>query len=243
MERKTCTVVHACLLAEETATRRVHRGATWDAQGEGNRVRHKVQVHRCTRVASCHACIFHRLVRLSRGAPRRMHVAVHATRHAQHDRCINKKIARRILSTFSPLPARIRAPRCRLYFSRRISTTDSFPRMQRMYVYDSIKWRYPPRACVFTRNLLLSLFFFFFFWGPRLFRARLFRSRNCVGDEFMLARYSIFDARRRSIFFFFFFYSSLCEFKEGATNDLMDVCSSNFLSIQDDKIIDTAWRI
>lgn len=243
MERKTCTVVHACLLAEETATRRVHRGATWDAQGEGNRVRHKVQVHRCTRVASCHACIFHRLVRLSRGAPRRMHVAVHATRHAQHDRCINKKIARRILSTFFPLPARIRAPRCRLYFSRRISTTDSFPRMQRVYVYDSIKWRYPPRACVFTRNLLLSLFFFFFFWAQIVSSEAVSFAELCW--RWIYAR-EIFDLRcskKEYFFFFFFFYSSLCEFKEGATNDLMDVCSSNFLSIQDDKIIDTAWRI
>lgn len=243
MERKTCTVVHACLLAEETATRRVHRGATWDAQGEGNRVRHKVQVHRCTRVASCHACIFHRLVRLSRGAPRRMHVAVHATRHAQHDRCINKKIARRILSTFFPLPARIRAPRCRLYFSRRISTTDSFPRMQRVYVYDSIKWRYSPRACVFTRNLLLSLFFFFF-WGAQIVSSEAVSFAELCW-RWIYAR-EIFDLRcskKEYFFFFFFFYSSLYEFKEGATNDLMDVCSSNFLSIQDDKIIDTAWRI
>lgn len=92
----------------------------------------------------------------------------------------------------------------------------------------------------FYEKFIIKFVFFFLGGGPRLFRARLFRSRNCVGDEFMLARYSIFDARRRSIFFFFFFYSSLCEFKEGATNDLMDVCSSNFLSIQDDKIIDTA---
>lgn len=206
MERKTCTVVHACLLAEETATRRVHRGATWDAQGEGNRVRHKVQVHRCTRVASCHACIFHRLVRLSRGAPRRMHVAVHATRHAQHDRCINKKIARRILSTFSPLPARIRAPRCRLYFSRRISTTDSFPRMQRVYVYDSIKWRSPSCLC-FYEKFIIKFVFLFFFLGPDCFERGCF-VRGIVLAMNLCSRDIRSSMLEEGVFFFFFFFST-----------------------------------
>lgn len=143
-------------------------------------------------------------MRLSRGAPRRMHVAVHATRHAQHDRCINKKIARRILSTFSPLPARIRAPRCRLYFSRRISTTDSFPRMQRVYVYDSIKWRYPPRACVFTRNLLLSLFFFFWGGGPDCFERGCF-VRGIVLAMNLCSRDIRSSMLEEGVFFFFFF--------------------------------------
>lgn len=101
----------------------------------------------------------------------------------------------------------------------------------------------PPRACVFTRNLLLSLFFFFFFWAQIVSSEAVSFAELCW--RWIYAR-EIFDLRcskKEYFFFFFFFYSSLCEFKEGATNDLMDVCSSNFLSIQDDKIIDTAWRI